>query len=204
MKKPLSQFQRQIHLDFHTSPFIPDVGADFDADEFAQTLADARVNSVTVFAKCHHGMCYYPTQTGTPHPALNGRDLLGEQLEALHKRGIRAPIYTTIVWEEDAAARFPQWRQMAKDGTFAGTSMATDNSGAHPGAWKWLNFLNLRISGLFRGAPARDCRALRRCGGRLFHGYSDDERARRLERFGPQISPPTRHDERRFENAKRL
>ena len=142
MKKPLSQFQRQIHLDFHTSPHIPDVGADFDADEFAQTLADAHVNSVTVFAKCHHGMCYYPTQTGTRHPALNGRDLLGEQLEALHKRGIRAPIYTTIVWEEDAAARFPQWRQMRRDGTFAGTSMATDNSGAHPGAWKWLNFLN--------------------------------------------------------------
>lgn len=142
MKKPLSQFQRQIHLDFHTSPHIPDVGADFDADEFAQTLVDARVNSVTVFAKCHHGMCYYPTQTGTEHPALNGRDLLGEQLEALHKRGIRAPIYTTIVWEEDAAARFPQWRQFRKDGTFAGTSMATDNSGAHPGAWKWLNFLN--------------------------------------------------------------
>lgn len=142
MKKPLAQFQRQIHLDFHTSPFIPDVGADFDADEFAQSLVDARVNSVTVFAKCHHGMCYYPTKTGTQHPALKGRDLLGEQLEALHKRGIRAPIYTTIVWEEDAAARFPQWRQMRKDGTFAGTSMATDNSGAHPGAWKWLNFLN--------------------------------------------------------------
>ena len=142
MKKPLSLFQRQIHLDFHTSPHIPDVGADFDADEFAQTLVDAHVNSVTVFAKCHHGMCYYPTQTGTQHPALDGRDLLGEQIEALHKRGIRAPIYTTIVWEEDAAARFPQWRQFRKDGTFAGTPMATDNSGAHPGAWKWLNFLN--------------------------------------------------------------
>ena len=139
---PLVTHQRQIHLDFHTSPFIPDVGSEFDAEEFAQTLKAAHVNSVTVFAKCHHGMCYYPTQTGTQHPALNGRDLLGEQIEALHKAGIRAPIYTTVVWEEDAAARFPTWRQMRKDGTFAGTSMATDNSGPHPGAWKWLNFLN--------------------------------------------------------------
>jgi hypothetical protein len=137
---PLQTHRRQVHLDFHTSPFIPGVGSDFDAHAFAQTMADAHVNSVTVFAKCHHGMCYYPTASGVQHPALNGRDLLGEQIEALYSKGIRAPIYTTIVWEEDAAARFPMWRQMRKDGTFAGTSLATDNSGPHPGAWKWLNF----------------------------------------------------------------
>lgn len=142
MNSPLHTHQRQIHLDFHTSPFIPDVGSEFDANQFAQTLKDAHVNSVTVFAKCHHGMCYFPTQTGTQHPALNGRDMLGEQIEALHRAGIRAPIYTTVVWEEDAAHRFPTWRQMRKDGTFAGTSMATDNSGPHPGAWKWMNFLH--------------------------------------------------------------
>jgi hypothetical protein len=142
MISPINTHQRQIHLDFHTSPFIPDVGSEFDAGEFAQTLKNAHVNSVTVFAKCHHGMCYFPTTTGTPHPALQGRDLLGEQIEALHRAGIRAPIYTTVVWEEDAAARFPLWRQMRKDGTFAGTSMATDYSGPHPGAWKWMNFLN--------------------------------------------------------------
>ncbi len=142
MQHPLHTHQRQIHLDFHTSPFIPDVASEFDAREFAGTLKAAHVNSVTVFAKCHHGMCYYPTTTGTPHPALQGRDLLGEQIEALHQAGIRAPIYTTVVWEEDAAARFPTWRQMRQDGTFAGTNMATDNSGPHPGAWKWLNFLH--------------------------------------------------------------
>lgn len=140
MKQPLSQFQRQIHLDFHTSPFIPDVGVDFQAAEFAKTFKAAHVNSVTVFAKCHHGMCYYPTQTGTRHPAIGERDLLGEQLDALHREGIRAPIYTTIVWEEDAAARFPMWRQMSKDGTFV--SDAVESEAPHAGSWKWLNFLH--------------------------------------------------------------
>ncbi len=139
---PLSTHGRQVHLDFHTSPHIPGVASDFDAEAFAQTFADARVNSVTVFAKCHHGMCYYPTQTGTTHPHLNQRDLLGEQIEALHSRGIRAPIYTTIVWEEDAAARFPAWRQFTKNGTFAGDALATDLKTPQPGKWKWLNFLH--------------------------------------------------------------
>lgn len=135
--------QRQVHLDFHTSPFIPDVGKEFDAQMFAATMKKAHVNSVTVFAKCHHGMCYYPTKTGTGHPALKGRDLLGEQIEALHREGIRAPIYTTIVWEEDVAQRFPQWRQMTKRGHFAGWgSVGPDGQPGHVGTWQFNNPLD--------------------------------------------------------------
>lgn len=135
--------QRQIHLDFHTSPHIPDVGCEFDATEFARTMKRAHVNSVTVFAKCHHGMCYYPTTTGDSHPAIGQRDLLGEQIEALHREGIRAPIYTTVVWEENVAQRFPEWQQMTKDGRFAGWhGLGPDGKPGHVGTWKFNNFLH--------------------------------------------------------------
>ena len=110
---------RQVHLDFHTSPFIPDVGAEFDARAFAATFKRAHVNSVTLFAKCHHGMCYYPTKTGRAHPALGERDLLGEMIEALRREGIRCPVYTPVAWEENVADEHPEWRQMRADGTFA-------------------------------------------------------------------------------------
>lgn len=85
---------RQIHLDFHTSPHIHDVGADFDADRFGDTLVQAHVNWVTLFGKCHHGMSYYPTQAalGKVHPSLKF-DLLGAQIEACKKRGIATPVY---------------------------------------------------------------------------------------------------------------
>ncbi len=59
---------RTIHLDFHTSPAIPDVGQDFDAGRFAETFAEAQVDSVTVFAKCHHGHPYYDTDRPERHP----------------------------------------------------------------------------------------------------------------------------------------
>lgn len=111
---------RQIHLDFHTSPAIPDVGADFDPESFVATLRAARVGSVTVFAKCHHGYSYYPTAVGTPHPHLRRRDLLGEMLAACHAAGIRAPIYTTVTWDELAWATHPEWRQLAPGGQVAG------------------------------------------------------------------------------------
>ncbi len=123
---------RQVHLDFHTSPLIPDVGADFDPEEFARTLKAAAVNSVTIFARCHHGMCYYPTRVGAPHPSLK-RDLLGEMIEACHRHGIQAPIYMTVVWDEHAGTEHPEWRQVSRDGRLVGRPPLSGEWG-----WQWL------------------------------------------------------------------
>ncbi|MDO5445165.1 MAG: alpha-L-fucosidase [Eubacteriales bacterium] len=107
-------FYRQIHLDFHTSPVIPDVGSGFDSEDFVKTLKDAHVNSINIFAKCHHGMCYYPTKVGTMHPSLKF-DLLGNMIDILHKNGIRCPIYFPLGWEENAAEH-TEWLEVGKDG----------------------------------------------------------------------------------------
>jgi hypothetical protein len=40
------------------------VGKNFNPAEFATTLRGAVVNSITIFANCHHGMAYYPTKSG--------------------------------------------------------------------------------------------------------------------------------------------
>jgi Hypothetical glycosyl hydrolase 6/Beta-galactosidase trimerisation domain len=141
MSSPLIRdYQRQVHLDFHTSPYISDVGEEFDAREFARTIKRAHINSITIFAKCHHGMSYYPTKAGTQHPALRGRDLMGEQIEALHREGIRCPIYTTVAWEEDVASKYPEWRQMDGEGRFLETTAVPTIP--QPGAWKFNNFLH--------------------------------------------------------------
>jgi hypothetical protein len=113
---------RQIHLDFHTSPHIPDVGIDFAPDDFVRMLQLGHVNSVTVFAKCHHGYSYYPTEIGTPHPHLQRRDLLGEMIEACHKADIRVPVYTTVVWDELAWETHPEWRQLSPEGHIVGSA----------------------------------------------------------------------------------
>lgn len=123
---------RHIHLDFHTSPLIPEIGVDFDPDEFASTLVQAGVNSICCFAKCHHGLSYYPTKVGTPHPHL-GRDLFGEQIEACHRRGINVTAYTTVDWDEDAAEKHPEWRQVDKAGRPIGRGPIDTSE-----RWRWL------------------------------------------------------------------
>lgn len=118
---PSSLRFRQIHLDFHTSEHCQNVGAQFDPDVFADTLTEAHVNSINIFAKCHHGYSYYPTQVGTAHPGL-AFDLLGAQIEALHRRDIRCPIYYSIMWDELAGQQHPEWVIVNRDGRIASRS----------------------------------------------------------------------------------
>lgn len=120
---------RDIHLDFHTHGDIPEVGADFDPEEFARTFRAAHVDSVCVFARCHHGYCYYPTRVGTPHPHLTRPDLLGDMVRALRAANISVGVYTTVVWDELTWQNHPEWRVVKPDGKFT-----TDGG---PG-WKWL------------------------------------------------------------------
>ncbi len=108
---------RQIHLDFHTSSAIPGIGSKFDATIFARTMAEANVNSVTVFAKCHHGHLYYDTKRPDRHPRLKaGLNLLGEQVAALHAHGIRAPVYISVQVDQYAGHEHPEWIVRMPDG----------------------------------------------------------------------------------------
>jgi hypothetical protein len=112
---------RQVHLDFHTSPLITDVGADFDASTFVQTLKDAHVNSINIFAKGHHGMAYYPSKVGPVHPGLKF-DLLGEMITACHQADILTPAYITVMWDQYAAEQHADWRVLDEHGAVDGAT----------------------------------------------------------------------------------
>ncbi|RUS33468.1 glycosyl hydrolase 6-domain-containing protein [Jimgerdemannia flammicorona] len=107
---PFAKCRRQVHLDFHTGPTCENVGRDFDKETFAQTVKNAHINSMTVFAKC-----YYPTKFGKMHPYLDF-DLLGAQIEALHSVGARAPIYLTMNWDDYAGEIHSEWVVVEKSG----------------------------------------------------------------------------------------
>lgn len=104
---------RQIHLDFHTSQLIDNIGAEFDPKEFAQTLVDGRVDSINLFIRCHHGNLYYDSKLFPEyvHPNLTkeARDLFRLQANACRERGIHVNAYTTVRWDLTCATRHPDW-----------------------------------------------------------------------------------------------
>lgn len=128
---------RQIHLDFHTSPLIGDIGAEFDAEEFADTLKKAHVNSINLFTKCHHGMYYYPTAVGTMHPELTF-DLFGAQVQVCRENKIRPVAYTCVSWNEDWAKRHLEWLMVNTEGIW-GNKKPFDNSYY---SWKCICYNN--------------------------------------------------------------
>lgn len=114
----VSHPKRQVHLDFHTSPFMPNVGSRFSRENFQAALKAGHLSSITIFAKCHHGLCYYPTKVGHMHPTLDF-DLTGEMIEAAHEIGVRAPVYITAGWSVADAENHPEWIVRKKDGSFS-------------------------------------------------------------------------------------
>ena len=106
---------RQVHLDFHTSEHLKNIGEKFDKASWQKALVDAHVSSINIFAKGHHGYSYYPTKIGTQHPNLDF-DLLKSQLEASHEIGIKTPFYFAIGWSVLDAVTHPEWVIKNKNG----------------------------------------------------------------------------------------
>lgn len=99
---------RQVHLDFHTSEHISGVGSGFDKKQFQEALRTGNVDSITLFAKCHHGWMYYPSDVAEMHPHLKF-DLLGAQIEAAHEIGVKTPVYISAGLDEKMARLHPEW-----------------------------------------------------------------------------------------------
>jgi len=110
---------RQVHLDFHTSELIPNIGSDFSIEQFQAMLKLGHVDSVTLFSKCHHGWAYHPSKANVMHPQL-AFDLLGSQIEAAHAIGVKTPVYLSVGGDEKLAREHPEWLLRHQDESIHG------------------------------------------------------------------------------------
>ena len=107
--------KRCINLDFHTSEEIPGIGKNFDAEDFRRNLIKADIDSITLFAKCHHGCFYYRSDKFFTHPHLEC-DLLDEQVRICRETGVSAKIYISAGLDEHSAFYHPEWMHINSEG----------------------------------------------------------------------------------------
>lgn len=105
---------RQVHLDFHTSEKIGNIGENFNKEQFQKALKTGHVSSITLFSKCHHGWAYHPSNCNETHPGLEF-DLLKEQIEAAHEIGVKTPVYLSAGFDERMAKKHPEWLVRMQD-----------------------------------------------------------------------------------------
>jgi hypothetical protein len=109
---------RKIHLDFHTHPSLTNICDKFDADDFADTLANAEVDCVVLFAKGHYGYAFYNSSINPVHPNLT-KDFLPLAAEACRKRGIRTEAYISVCCDYQNFLKHPEWSCRNADGSIA-------------------------------------------------------------------------------------
>ena len=119
---------RQIHLDFHTSEAIDGIGADFNKKQWQQTLSDANVDSINIFAVCHHGWTYHDTKVGKRHPHLSF-DLTRAMYDACNEIDVDTRIYISAGVNNQAFEVHPEWRCISQGGSYYGWAVKPTDPG---------------------------------------------------------------------------
>jgi len=108
-------FLCRSHPDFHM-PADVEVGASFDGAAFGRRLAECGADAVAIFAKCHYGHSYYPTDIGFRHPRL-AKDMLREAVDGCHRHGVGVIGYYSTFLDTRAAQLHPDWAARQADGS---------------------------------------------------------------------------------------
>ena len=80
---------------------------------------------------------------------LEARNLLVEQVRALHAQGIKAPVYITVQWDYYTANRHPEWLIRKPDGAHEGGPFSEpgfyQSLCVNTGYWKFLQEQTLEV-----------------------------------------------------------
>ncbi|OGV69836.1 MAG: hypothetical protein A3K19_28960 [Lentisphaerae bacterium RIFOXYB12_FULL_65_16] len=116
---------RKLFFDFHSAGAAVGLASAFDAERWAERLVEANVQAVSVFTKCGFGYSFYQKgRVRYQHPHLPaGLDMLEAQINALHKRGLRAIGYYHTFNSEPVAHDHPDWIERDADGKPRGISI---------------------------------------------------------------------------------
>lgn len=88
---------------------------DFDAEAYADNMQKAGVETAYVYASNCLGLCLYPSEIGYCHDITKKRDIFGETVAALRRRGIGVVGYLNS-WSTECARQHPDWQVKMSNG----------------------------------------------------------------------------------------
>lgn len=97
----------------HIPDWDPEFLSKLEPKEYAELMEQGGATNAMVYANSHVGLCYYPTKVGRMHKGLGGKDFFGQVVELCHKRSISVVAYYTLVFNNYAYIKHPNWRATA-------------------------------------------------------------------------------------------
>ena len=99
-------FYRNL-VDMHIPDDDPTYLSKFDAEEYARLVSESGVDTAILYASNCLGLTFFEEEQ--MHGNMNGRDFVGERIDAFKRYGVRTILYYNI-WNREAATRHPEWR----------------------------------------------------------------------------------------------
>ncbi len=93
----------------------------FDAEKYADCMKAAGVDTAYVYASNCLGLCLFPSEVGFRHSITYKRDIFGETVTALRRRGIGVVGYLNS-WCTEGARRHPEWQIRESSGHVSGNA----------------------------------------------------------------------------------
>ncbi len=102
-------------VDMHITNIDDQLLSEFDPEVYAENMKIAGFDSAYVYGSNCQGLCFFPSKTGYLHQETEKRDLFGEVINALQKRGIR-PLGYLNHWCSVIADDHPEWQTVTLAG----------------------------------------------------------------------------------------
>ena len=106
----------RILVDNHITEDDPSLMIKFDPAIYVKMIKQGAFEAAMVYATCHNGNSYYPTDVGHMHGNLKGRDIFGETVALLRENHIVPVAYHTVIFQRRYALDHPDWRMTFVDG----------------------------------------------------------------------------------------
>lgn len=107
---------RRLLVDTHVPDWDLGLLADFDADRYVRTIAQAGFESVMQYAKSHVGLCLWQSKVGPVHANMKGRDYFGEVMEECRRHNLRTVAYYSLIYDIWNFDHHPDWRVLPESG----------------------------------------------------------------------------------------
>ena len=112
MKTWFRNAHRRAVIDMHVTADDDRFLTQFDAGLYVDRLTQCQATSVVLYAHSHVGFCYFPTEVGTMHPGLGGRNIVAEVAELCREREIAVVAYFSLIFDTLAWRKDPDWRNV--------------------------------------------------------------------------------------------
>jgi hypothetical protein len=120
---PIESTYRRFLLDMHIPDWDESFLQRFDPERFLDLVAQARVATVTVPSNGHHGLAFWPTDTGSRHGAAGASVILPRLLEGAGRRGLNRVVYYCTTYVDWYWQAHPEARIIDADGLSRKVSM---------------------------------------------------------------------------------